>query len=245
MACAGTPAASERCPVSTHRIEPVTSWVRFRFLTSEATRTEPLAVRGRAVSTSGLLTSCRRDRRTGAISRSPPTKCPRHDWERVHCRFMSSPPLGNGGEAQGGAPNGLRMTVGRACRRGPTCTTTHSQAWASTAVRGRCWQMVGGRGAGWRRSRPTSGVEAISGCGERQSARERPSRRSAQGRAQLPDSQVDRVGDDHDGCPRHTAGTTGGMDPFEPIRRGYHALGLGADADVRAMLDQSGPEPAC
>jgi ketosteroid isomerase-like protein len=35
------------------------------------------------------------------------------------------------------------------------------------------------------------------------------------------------------------------MDPFEPIRRGYHALGLGADADVRAMLDQTGPEPAC
>jgi ketosteroid isomerase-like protein len=35
------------------------------------------------------------------------------------------------------------------------------------------------------------------------------------------------------------------MDPLEPIRRGYRALGLGADADVRAMLDQSGPEPAC
>jgi hypothetical protein len=35
------------------------------------------------------------------------------------------------------------------------------------------------------------------------------------------------------------------MDLFEPIRRGYHALGLGADEDVRAMLDQSGPEPAC
>ena len=35
------------------------------------------------------------------------------------------------------------------------------------------------------------------------------------------------------------------MDIFEPIRRGYHALGLGADEDVRAMLDQSGPEPAC
>jgi len=35
------------------------------------------------------------------------------------------------------------------------------------------------------------------------------------------------------------------MDIFEPIRRGYHALGLGADEDARAMLDQSGPEPAC
>jgi len=35
------------------------------------------------------------------------------------------------------------------------------------------------------------------------------------------------------------------MDIFEPIRRGYRALGLGADADVLAMLDQSGPEPAC
>ena len=35
------------------------------------------------------------------------------------------------------------------------------------------------------------------------------------------------------------------MDAFEPIRRGYHAFGLGADEDVRAMLDQSGPEPAC
>ena len=34
------------------------------------------------------------------------------------------------------------------------------------------------------------------------------------------------------------------MDVFEPIRRGYHALGLGADEDVRAMLDQSGSEPA-
>jgi hypothetical protein len=34
------------------------------------------------------------------------------------------------------------------------------------------------------------------------------------------------------------------MDLFEPIRRGYHALGLGADEDVRAMLDQSGPKPA-
>ena len=35
------------------------------------------------------------------------------------------------------------------------------------------------------------------------------------------------------------------MDLFEPVRRGYHALGLGADADVLAMLDQDGPEPAC
>jgi ketosteroid isomerase-like protein len=35
------------------------------------------------------------------------------------------------------------------------------------------------------------------------------------------------------------------MDIFEPIRRGYHALGFGADADVLGMLDQGGPEPAC
>ncbi len=35
------------------------------------------------------------------------------------------------------------------------------------------------------------------------------------------------------------------MDIFEPIRRGYRALGFGADADVLAMLDQDGPEPAC
>lgn len=35
------------------------------------------------------------------------------------------------------------------------------------------------------------------------------------------------------------------MDLFELIRRGYQALGLGADADVLAMFDQSGPEPAC
>jgi hypothetical protein len=35
------------------------------------------------------------------------------------------------------------------------------------------------------------------------------------------------------------------MDLFEPIRRGYRALGFGADEDVRAMLDQTGPEPAC
>jgi hypothetical protein len=35
------------------------------------------------------------------------------------------------------------------------------------------------------------------------------------------------------------------MDIFEPIRRGYHALGFGADADVLGMLDQNGPEPAC
>ena len=34
------------------------------------------------------------------------------------------------------------------------------------------------------------------------------------------------------------------MDIFEPIRRGYQAIGLGADADVLAMLDQDGPEPA-
>ena len=34
------------------------------------------------------------------------------------------------------------------------------------------------------------------------------------------------------------------MDVFEPIRRGYHAIGLGADEDVRAMLDQDGPAPA-
>jgi hypothetical protein len=40
-------------------------------------------------------------------------------------------------------------------------------------------------------------------------------------------------------------GTTQGMDLLEPIRRGYHALGLGADEDVLAMLDQNGPEPAC
>ena len=35
------------------------------------------------------------------------------------------------------------------------------------------------------------------------------------------------------------------MDRFEPIRRGYHAIGLGADENVRAMLDQSGPGSAC
>jgi ketosteroid isomerase-like protein len=35
------------------------------------------------------------------------------------------------------------------------------------------------------------------------------------------------------------------MDLLERIRRGYRAFGLGADEDVRAMLDQSGPEPAC
>ena len=35
------------------------------------------------------------------------------------------------------------------------------------------------------------------------------------------------------------------MDHLEPIRRGYYAIGLGADEDVRAMLDQSGSEPAC
>ena len=35
------------------------------------------------------------------------------------------------------------------------------------------------------------------------------------------------------------------MDAFEPIRRGYHALGFGADADVLGMLDQGGSEPAC
>lgn len=34
------------------------------------------------------------------------------------------------------------------------------------------------------------------------------------------------------------------MDVFEPIRRGYHAIGLGADQDVLAMLDQDGPRPA-
>ena len=35
------------------------------------------------------------------------------------------------------------------------------------------------------------------------------------------------------------------MDLLEPIRRGYHAVGLGADEDVRGMLDQDGHEPAC
>ena len=35
------------------------------------------------------------------------------------------------------------------------------------------------------------------------------------------------------------------MDLLEPIRRGYRAFGLGADEDVRAMLDQGGPEPVC
>jgi hypothetical protein len=35
------------------------------------------------------------------------------------------------------------------------------------------------------------------------------------------------------------------VDVYEPIRRGYHALGLGADADVRAMFEQDEPEPAC
>ena len=35
------------------------------------------------------------------------------------------------------------------------------------------------------------------------------------------------------------------MDIYEPIRRGYNALGFGADADVLAMLAQGGPEPAC
>ena len=35
------------------------------------------------------------------------------------------------------------------------------------------------------------------------------------------------------------------MDLFEIIRRGYHALGFGAEPDVLAMLDQDGPEPAC
>ena len=35
------------------------------------------------------------------------------------------------------------------------------------------------------------------------------------------------------------------MDVYEAIRRGYHALGFGADPDVLAMFDQDGPEPAC
>jgi hypothetical protein len=35
------------------------------------------------------------------------------------------------------------------------------------------------------------------------------------------------------------------MDIYEPIRRGYHALGFGAEADVLAMLDQGGSQPAC
>ena len=35
------------------------------------------------------------------------------------------------------------------------------------------------------------------------------------------------------------------MDIFESVRRGYHALGFGAAADVLAMLDQTGPEPVC
>ena len=35
------------------------------------------------------------------------------------------------------------------------------------------------------------------------------------------------------------------MDIYEPIRRGYHAFGLGVDEDVLAMLDQDGPDPAC
>jgi hypothetical protein len=34
------------------------------------------------------------------------------------------------------------------------------------------------------------------------------------------------------------------MDAEERIRRGYHALGLGADDDVLAMFDQLGGEPA-
>jgi hypothetical protein len=34
------------------------------------------------------------------------------------------------------------------------------------------------------------------------------------------------------------------MDVLELIRRGYHALGLGADDDVLAMFDQLGLEPA-
>jgi hypothetical protein len=43
---------------------------------------------------------------------------------------------------------------------------------------------------------------------------------------------------------RGPEGTLQAMDVFEPIRRGYHALGFGADADVLAMLDQGGPQPA-
>jgi hypothetical protein len=35
------------------------------------------------------------------------------------------------------------------------------------------------------------------------------------------------------------------MDIYETIRRGYHALGFGAEADLRAMLDQGGLGPAC
>jgi ketosteroid isomerase-like protein len=41
------------------------------------------------------------------------------------------------------------------------------------------------------------------------------------------------------------SGNNDRMDDLEPIRRGYHALGLGADRDVLAMLDQDGPGPAC
>jgi ketosteroid isomerase-like protein len=44
---------------------------------------------------------------------------------------------------------------------------------------------------------------------------------------------------------RMRKGNNSAMDLFEPVRRGYHAIGLGADEDVRGMLDQSGPEPAC
>lgn len=45
--------------------------------------------------------------------------------------------------------------------------------------------------------------------------------------------------------PVRLPGYTTFMDVLEPIRRGYHAFGLGAAEDVRAMLDQTGPEPAC
>ena len=43
----------------------------------------------------------------------------------------------------------------------------------------------------------------------------------------------------------HSEGESQALDIFESVRRGYHALGFGADADVLAMFDQSGPEPAC
>ena len=43
----------------------------------------------------------------------------------------------------------------------------------------------------------------------------------------------------------YSEGESPDMDVFESVRRGYRALGFGTDADVLAMFDQSGPEPAC
>lgn len=86
---------------------------------------------------------------SGAGRSQPAPSATRHSGRRGHApsgrrRGRNQGSGSRSAEGESGAPNGIRMTVRHACRRGPTCTEVHPQAWGCTARNEARWRDVGG-----------------------------------------------------------------------------------------------------